>query len=194
MPANALAQVPDALVHPAGKIGAVLAELVDAPVPPPDDAYPDPAADTDPRPTPAPADSGALLGVETTIASAAGPTTDRLPQAPASPFSCPSCHGVLFELPGEPAPRFRCRVGHAWSPASLEEEQARSVDEALWVAMRTLEEKAALLERLAAEAGRRGHRHSAGTYTARATAAHARAEQVRALVHPDDQPANAPAS
>jgi two-component system chemotaxis response regulator CheB len=89
---------------------------------------------------------------------------------------------VLFELPGGPRPRFRCRVGHAWSPSSLEEEQSRSADEALWVAVRALEEKAALVDRLADEARRRGHRLSEGGYRLRSAQARAQADQVRGLL------------
>jgi two-component system chemotaxis response regulator CheB len=164
MPANALVQVPDALVHPAAKIGAVLADLVS-------------------RPAPAvPAEDDGLLLAETRIAATGAPTTDSLAQATPSPFSCPSCHGVLFELPGAPAPRFRCRVGHAWSPAALEAEQAHAVDEALWAAVRALEEKADLVERLAADAQRHGHVRSAEVYDQRAARAKAQAQQVRVLV------------
>jgi two-component system, chemotaxis family, protein-glutamate methylesterase/glutaminase len=168
MPANALAQVPAALVHPASKIGAVVGELVEQP----------------------PATTGAvrddeLLLAETRMATAGLPTTDAMKQATPSPFSCPSCHGVLFELPGAPAPRFRCRVGHAWSPSALEAEQTHSVDEALWVAVRALEEKASLLHRLAREAHAGGRAHSAAAYAERAEHATAQAAQVRAVVEDD---------
>jgi two-component system chemotaxis response regulator CheB len=164
MPRNALAQVPDALVHPAAKIGPVLADLVSRPVP-----------------AVAVGDDG-LLVAETRIAANGVPTTDTLEEAAPSPFSCPSCHGVLFELPGAPAPRFRCRVGHAWSPAALEAEQAHAVDEALWAAVRALEEKADLVRRLAADAGRHGHARSAEVYGERAARTKAQAQQLRDLV------------
>jgi two-component system, chemotaxis family, protein-glutamate methylesterase/glutaminase len=165
MPANALTQVPAALVHPAAKIGAVLGELVDASVP-----------------TRVGIPDGALLRAETRIAAAGLPTTETLEAAAPSPYSCPSCSGVLFELPGAPAPRFRCRIGHAWSPSSLEAEQTQSVDDALWTALRALEEKGALLTRLATEARERGHTRTAALHAQRATHAKAQAAQVRGLV------------
>jgi two-component system chemotaxis response regulator CheB len=163
MPANALAHVPSALVHPAAKIGPVLGELVSRPAPE------------------APVDDD-LLRSETRIAASGGPTTDTPDDAVPSPFSCPSCHGVLFEVPGAPAPRFRCRVGHAWSPTALEAEQGHSVDEAIWAAVRALEEKAEVVERLAADARRHGHVRSAEVYIQRAASTRAQAEQVRDLV------------
>ncbi|TWF75173.1 two-component system chemotaxis response regulator CheB [Pseudonocardia hierapolitana] len=165
MPANALAQVPGALVHPAVKIGPLLGELARRPA----------AA-------PAGAAEGDLLLAETRIAASGGPGTDTLEEAVPSGFSCPSCHGVLYELPGAPVPRFRCRVGHAWSPASLEAEQAQAVDEALWAAVRALEEKAELVERLAGDARRHGRARSAEAFAQRAAFAREQAQQVRDLV------------
>jgi len=164
MPANALAQVPDALVHPAAKIGTVVGEFVSRPAPA------------------APVEDDELLRAETRIAATGVPTTDTLEDAAPSPFSCPNCQGVLFELPGAPAPRFRCRVGHAWSPGALEAEQAHAADEAIWAAVRALDEKADLVERLAASAHRHGHVRTAEAYLQRAARASAQAKQVRDLI------------
>jgi two-component system, chemotaxis family, protein-glutamate methylesterase/glutaminase len=66
-----------------------------------------------------------------------------------STFSCPDCHGTLWELRNGDLTRFRCRVGHAFTINSLAEEQAQAVENALWAAMRALEEKSALSRRLA---------------------------------------------
>ena len=45
--------------------------------------------------------------------------------------------------------RFRCRVGHVYSPETMIAAQTDEVDRALWVALRTLEERAAMAYRLA---------------------------------------------
>jgi two-component system, chemotaxis family, protein-glutamate methylesterase/glutaminase len=65
-----------------------------------------------------------------------------------SAFGCPDCGGVLWELQEGEMVRFRCRVGHGYTMATLAEAQEDGVEDALWAAMRALEEKAALSARL----------------------------------------------
>jgi two-component system chemotaxis response regulator CheB len=61
-------------------------------------------------------------------------------------LDCPECGGPLWEI-GEGG-RFRCRVGHAFSTAALVAEQGEQIERALLVAMRTLEERGRMLDRL----------------------------------------------
>lgn len=66
-----------------------------------------------------------------------------------SGFTCPDCEGVMWEIKEGNLLRFRCRVGHAYTADSLHVALSDSVEDALWAAMRSLEEKSSLLRRIA---------------------------------------------
>jgi two-component system chemotaxis response regulator CheB len=99
-----------------------------------------------------------------------------------SGFSCPDCHGVLWAIRDGGLERYRCRVGHAWSPESLLTQQSEALEAALWIALRSLEERAALARRLAEPARRRGHRITASRFEEQATEAQQAAWLVRDLL------------
>jgi two-component system chemotaxis response regulator CheB len=67
-----------------------------------------------------------------------------------SGYTCPDCNGSLITL-GEK--HFRCHVGHAWTADALLKERDNEVESALWVALRSLQEKVKLSRRLAENAG-----------------------------------------
>lgn len=72
-----------------------------------------------------------------------------VPGRPA-PVVCPLCQGVLTESAVGSFDVFRCHVGHVFSLASLAEQQAESIEQALWAAVRALEEGSRFAGRLAA--------------------------------------------
>jgi two-component system, chemotaxis family, protein-glutamate methylesterase/glutaminase len=69
---------------------------------------------------------------------------------PPSGYTCPDCNGSLITL-GEK--HFRCRVGHAWTADALLKERDNEVESALWIALRSLQEKVKLSRRLAESVG-----------------------------------------
>ncbi|GID90899.1 chemotaxis protein CheB [Amorphoplanes digitatis] len=97
-------------------------------------------------------------------------------------FACPACHGGLFEMAGEPTPRYQCWVGHTWSPESLLEEQAAAFEGALWMALRSLEEKAALARRMGRDARLRQHQATVERYEETALEATRAGELIRELI------------
>ena len=99
-----------------------------------------------------------------------------------SPYSCPECGGVLWELRDGELLRFRCRVGHAYTNETLTSEQALVVEHALWSALRALEEQAAVRRRMAERARRNGRTTSAERFDERARELDEQAQQVRNLV------------
>ena len=74
-----------------------------------------------------------------------------------SNVTCPECQGNLWEIRGAEGIRFRCRVGHSFSESALDAAQSHSVERALWSALKALEERTALMRKLAAQARKRGH-------------------------------------
>jgi two-component system chemotaxis response regulator CheB len=78
-----------------------------------------------------------------------------------SEFTCPECHGVLWELNDKDLLRFRCRAGHAYLAESLHEEQSETGEDMLWEAFRALEEGAALARRIAESERERNRAESA---------------------------------
>ncbi len=96
-----------------------------------------------------------------------------------SEFACPACGGVLWEIEDGQLVRYRCRVGHAFSPESLLAEQSEGLEAALWAALRALEERASLLKRMAANARRRPYPHLADCYAQQADDAERNAKLIR---------------
>jgi two-component system, chemotaxis family, protein-glutamate methylesterase/glutaminase len=99
-----------------------------------------------------------------------------------SAFSCPDCGGVLWEIEEGNLIRFRCRTGHAFSPESLLAQQSQSLEEALWTALRALEEIAALRQRMAQRAEKMNHAQRAHNYNEQAKIAKQRALLIRQAI------------
>ena len=97
-------------------------------------------------------------------------------------FSCPRCGGVLGEVSEGGALRLRCRTGHSTTPEELAHAKAAAVEDALWAAVRALNEKAAINRRLAERASRRQDGGDADVHWREATAAERRAAVVRELL------------
>jgi two-component system chemotaxis response regulator CheB len=67
-----------------------------------------------------------------------------------SGYTCPDCNGSLI---GVSDGNYRCHVGHAWTADALLGARDGEIETALWVAMRSLQEKAKLSRRLAGQVG-----------------------------------------
>jgi two-component system, chemotaxis family, protein-glutamate methylesterase/glutaminase len=75
-----------------------------------------------------------------------------------SAYSCPDCGGGLWELSHEGTiKRFRCHSGHAFSQDALLLGMSNSLEETLWVALRTLEERRNILMNMSQNEGTRGN-------------------------------------
>jgi two-component system chemotaxis response regulator CheB len=164
MPRAALEHVKADHVLPIAKIGGMLDTLSRETIP--DDKAPD---------------ADAMLDAEVAMSDLKPLTTEDLPATPAG-YGCPACGGSLFEMSDRPVPRYRCRVGHAWSPESLLEEQGAALESALWMALRSLEEKASLNRRMAESSRSRGHDTAVVRYRLQAEDAETAGALIRDLI------------
>jgi two-component system chemotaxis response regulator CheB len=97
-----------------------------------------------------------------------------------SAFTCPTCRGALWELHDDVL-RYRCHTGHAFSKDSLLGEQTTAIEDALYSALRAVEEKATVLRRLGERsAGRSDMLQS--DFESKATALEQTAEVLRSIL------------
>jgi two-component system chemotaxis response regulator CheB len=103
---------------------------------------------------------------------------------PGSPsgYTCPECHGSLWEIQEGELMRYRCRVGHAYSVETLLSEQSTAMEAALWTALRALEERASLSRGMAERMDRRGHSRLAVRYREEEAETQDRAELIRRVL------------
>jgi two-component system, chemotaxis family, protein-glutamate methylesterase/glutaminase len=149
MPLSALQAADADHVASAEQLGALIVSLAGTPA--------SPAAE--------PGD-GLRLEVEIALGRRLG-SDQMLRIANPSAISCPECGGVLSEIrEGHPL-RYRCQIGHAYTGEVLAT-QHEEIDEAIRVAMRIMEERVTLVERMARDARDSGRSAVAELYDARA--------------------------
>ncbi|OAP41463.1 glutamate methylesterase [Sinorhizobium glycinis] len=98
------------------------------------------------------------------------------------PLSCPACGGVLSQIKAGPPLRFRCQVGHAYTSETLAAESEGAVDEAMRVALRIIEERVTLSEKMADDARRNGLGAAAAANGRRAEEGRQHAETLRRAI------------
>ena len=99
------------------------------------------------------------------------------------PYSCPECGGSLWELtqPGT-LKRYRCHTGHAYTQDSLLLSMSSHLEETLWVAMRTLEERRNILLHMSQNDNQKGNRRWAENQEERAEEMKVHIERLRELL------------
>jgi two-component system, chemotaxis family, protein-glutamate methylesterase/glutaminase len=130
MPRNTLETAGADAVLPAREIAARICELVDEPLP---DSFEDVEQAEE-------LEANEIMDAHLAVNGA--PTE----------LACPECGGALWEREEGDLVRFGCRVGHVYSPESLVAEHGKALEQALWAALRGLEERADLYRRMARRA------------------------------------------
>ena len=72
---------------------------------------------------------------------------DRLGEL--SMFTCPECHGPLWEIEDGEMLRYRCHTGHAFTAEAMMEAQSAEADEILWGLLRAHQQRAEFTRRMA---------------------------------------------
>ncbi|MGL4960250.1 MAG: chemotaxis protein CheB [Inquilinus sp.] len=165
MPRNALEMTEVDHVAALDALPALLARLAATPSGPPQPVPPDIQLEADIM----------AKGFEDDMA-----TLDRLGDR--SVFTCPDCGGVMWELQDGDTLRYRCHIGHAYSPASFGSAMSAEVVQAMETALRTLEERGRMLRRLDKQAVRQGHSSSAKLWSDRADVFGRQAAAIRAAL------------
>lgn len=103
----------------------------------------------------------------------------RRPPGMRTDISCPRCGGALWEEVDGRLTTYRCHAGHLYSPDSLLAVQGEGLDMAIWRPIRMLQERGALLRRLAKRAEGEGRERSARYFRDQASDTLLRANEMR---------------
>jgi two-component system chemotaxis response regulator CheB len=162
LPSRALRETRPDYVFRADQIGTLLLELCARAAPPP---------------PPVPRD----LLIEAKGAAAAMTPPEVLGLEVGTPIhmTCPECDGPIWRLNNSGPDEYRCEVGHGFTLESLLVGQSRALERALWVAFRTLKERAVIVDELAKGARARGFGSSATSFDQR----HAELEEHANAIH-----------
>lgn len=107
---------------------------------------------------------------------------DQTMPGPASGFTCPECGGALWETADRTLTRFTCHVGHAYNADALASGMAEKLEQALWTALRVLEENGAFLRRMQERTSNQGLSTIAESFESKADDVEARAEILRSVL------------
>ena len=168
MPLAALRQTRVDAVLPAAQIADAIRRMCEDPA---EDAVTPTPAQRQPEPQGPSAD----ISVEHMEALNGSPT----------PITCPACGGALWETRDGSAVHYACHVGHQYAPDSLLADHRESVEQALWTAVRVLEQHAELRKRMSARADSAGMPLMAESFAEDSRDYHAQADIIRRLVFGD---------
>jgi len=83
-------------------------------------------------------------------------------------YSCPDCGGGLWEIVEDNIIRYRCHTGHVYTQDELLLKQSSALENTLWIALRMLEERRNLLQKMSREESSKGWLKMAAQKKARA--------------------------
>jgi two-component system, chemotaxis family, protein-glutamate methylesterase/glutaminase len=120
------------------------------------------------------------LLMEVEVARTGAGSADFLDQiGDLAPLTCAECGGPLWEVRNDGIPRFRCREGHSYTGKTLLSELTGGVEQSLWVAVQTMDERVRILERLVAHDEEKGRTRGISAFQSRARETSEHADRLR---------------
>jgi two-component system, chemotaxis family, protein-glutamate methylesterase/glutaminase len=104
-----------------------------------------------------------------------------------SVFACPDCHGVMWEIDEGELVRYRCHVGHAYSAEIMSLAIDENLTRALGSALRALDERIAVAEKLQRQASDAGRSRIAESWARKAREYEHEAKVIRDSVRRTDE-------
>ena len=104
-----------------------------------------------------------------------------------SVLTCPDCNGVLWEIDENELVRFRCHLGHAFGAELMNLAIEENLRRALGSALRALEERTVLVEKLYNQAAAQGHDQIAQHWARKKAESEEEAEVIRQAISRADE-------
>jgi two-component system chemotaxis response regulator CheB len=137
---------------------------------------------------PARADVPPDISMENSILEQAATATDKL-QTLGRPslLSCPDCGGNLWEIDKGQVRHYRCHIGHSYTEQELLKGQGDEIEKTLWVALRIMEEKRNLLEKIARKEEEQGLSVLSEDHYRRAQELHLHVDRLKDLIFQENK-------
>jgi len=104
-----------------------------------------------------------------------------------SVLACPDCHGVMWEIDEDELVRYRCHVGHAYTAELMSLALDENLTRALGSALRALDERIALAERMSKQARDSGRGHLAKSWADKIREFEREADTIRSSIRRLDE-------
>jgi two-component system, chemotaxis family, protein-glutamate methylesterase/glutaminase len=123
------------------------------------------------------------IKIEAQIAERVAIDIDQLKElGNGSLFSCPDCGGGLWEMKEGGIVRYRCHTGHVYTQDEYAEKNKEALENTLWVALRMMEERKQLMDKMAREENSKGWARSAKAKEERATEMDVHIERLKQIL------------
>ena len=97
-------------------------------------------------------------------------------------YTCPECNGSIWQIGQEYPLRFRCHIGHSFTANVFLSEQTQNLENALWSAVRAMEEKVTFSRQMAVQMATYNLQGAADKYEDHANSLDAEVSLIRGII------------